>query len=152
MCYFDKLYRSDVFFSESSWIYVFWTFTSVILYPTAAMLSFLFFYHSYLILTNQTTLEQMKSTSSQGCFPNRLEKPRHINVFDRGWIANVAWFFNYSWLWWMPFENVYDTDGIMILSLGTTFPMAPLCTLEDLKQIDPSVGDNLPQNYQFDLE
>ncbi|KAM3139164.1 hypothetical protein pb186bvf_008762 [Paramecium bursaria] len=134
--YFQKLYYSDNFFQNSVVFYLFWTFTNVVLYPTAAMLGFLFGYHSYLILQNQTTLEGMKAGSQQGCVPNKKDdRLISVNVFDRGWIANVAWFFEYSYFWWIPFESVHDNDG-------TSFPMLPLCTVEDFKRVNPDFVEN----------
>lgn len=40
------------------------------------------------------------------------KKFKQINVFDRGVLANIAWFFEYSlFTWWMPLENTYENDG-----------------------------------------
>lgn len=56
----------------------------------------------------------MKSRSNSCCCFTPGGANKNINVFDRGWIANVAWFFNYSYFWFLPFANIYDTDGKLI--------------------------------------
>lgn len=55
----------------------------------------------------------MKSGNSGCCCFTMGNNNKIVNVFDRGWIANVAWFFNYSYFWFLPLENIYDTDGIL---------------------------------------
>ncbi|CAD8104550.1 unnamed protein product [Paramecium sonneborni] len=144
--YFKDLYRNDkgFFQQQSSFFYFYWFFTSLVLYPTCAMLFFLFLYHTLLVLTNLTTLEQMKNGSNIiCCCQNPTSKS--INLFNRGWIANVAWFFNYSYLWFLPFQNIYETDG-------TSYPIAPLCTFADIETFDLSMGDGISPNTQIDLE
>lgn len=83
---------------------------------------FLLSYHSMLIMTNQTTVESMGSgnTAVCPCVPEGTgHKPRKVNVFDQGVIANVAWFFEYSlFTWWLPFANNYDNDGTPLSSLS----------------------------------
>ncbi|CAD8183972.1 unnamed protein product [Paramecium pentaurelia] len=144
--YFKDLYRNDQgFFSQqSTFFYLFWTFSSLVMYPTCAMLFFLFCYHSILVITNQTTLEQMKS-GQNGLFCCSTSIKKNSNLYDRGWIANVAWFFNYSYFWFLPLQNIYETDG-------TSYPIAPLCTFADIEVYDPSIGNGLPPNTQIDLE
>ena len=47
------------------------------------------------------------------CMPEQTKgSVTTINVYNRGMVANIAWFFDYSlFTWWMPFENVYENDG-----------------------------------------
>ena len=71
------------------------------------MLCFLFFYHTSLIFNNQTTLEQMRSGSNGNCCIQNKKSQKSINLYDRGILSNIAWFFNYSYFWFLPFENIY---------------------------------------------
>lgn len=48
--YFSALYYSENFFSHHIVFYVFWTLTSVVLYPTGVMLFFLFCYQGMYVL------------------------------------------------------------------------------------------------------
>ncbi|CAD8183969.1 unnamed protein product [Paramecium octaurelia] len=145
--YFRFLFRSSegFFAHQSTFFYIYWSLTSLVLYPTCAMLCFLFFYHTSLILNNQTTLEQMRSGSNGNCCIKSDRPPRNINLFDRGTLSNIAWFFNYSYFWFLPFENIYKEDG-------TKYPISPLCNLQDIKISNPSIPLVQIPEQQFDFD
>jgi hypothetical protein len=38
--------------------------------------------------------------------PDSSTKIKNINLYDRGFFANIGWFFDYQlFTWWMPLEK-----------------------------------------------
>lgn len=45
----------------------------------------------------------------------------------------------------MPFENIYENDG-------TSYPIAPLCTFEDMNKFNEKDENKLDMNHRVDFD
>lgn len=129
LMYFNYLNETEDFWENSSFFYIYWLFTTVILVPISLMLIGLSSFHSLLLINNATTLDAMGGLSLKMPFkPQGKSQPnqRQINLFNRGIFANVRDFFSRDlFFWWWPFETSSPNDGLQ-------YPMPPPVTFNDV--------------------